>query len=227
MSSRQIRAWDTHELAVMFPDEASVTVVPWPAVVRPLRTEDERDLLRALLAVPPRADQFADLDPRTLSGSQGWVTRAGVAYYLHEDTYRRSGRTYADQFKIGNKYPVVHQCGNDLVILSGHHRAAAALLNGEPLRARRVQAEWELNGSAATVVTPSLLSGGHEPSLAHQACPDRWMAEAFVNMRATAWLTDDTDHAIKHLLRELGVEETWLRHQLHYAATGRLLPADV
>lgn len=215
------RGFGSRDLDAMFPDGAPITVVPCPSVVRPLRNDVDRDRLRTLLAAPPRADQFADLDPRDLHATQPMVTRAGVGYYLNEDTYRRSGRTYADQYDVANKYPVVHLHGDDLVVLSGHHRAAAALLVGEPLRARLVHLDWADGGQAAMVVTPSLIVGGERPALSHYACRDRWAAEALVNMGATAWLTDDTDHAIRHLLRELAAGEDWLAHQLRYARIGR------
>ncbi|MCB0984345.1 MAG: ParB N-terminal domain-containing protein, partial [Ilumatobacter sp.] len=62
-----------------------------------------------------------------------------------------TGRPSADVAEEHNRFPVVvrNRAGRSLV-LSGHHRAAAALLAGRPLRARVVAAEH------AYFVTPLL-----------------------------------------------------------------------
>jgi hypothetical protein len=63
------------------------------------------------------------------------VTRSGVEYYSGQE-YDRTGETFADNEKAGNRFPVVYSRNDGTnIILSGHHRATAALLQGRPLRA--------------------------------------------------------------------------------------------
>ena len=80
------------------------------------------------------------VDPRYLHSTQTAITRAGVKHYVENPTYHDTGETYADQDKAGNRLPVIHesrtaQGGLHRQILSGHHRAAAAVLSGKPLLA--------------------------------------------------------------------------------------------
>jgi hypothetical protein len=85
-----------------------------------------------------------DVDPRRLKATQPSVTRAGVEYYMGE-AHRRTGETFADRMSSGNRYPVIYSRTHpvtgrvDDMILSGHHRATAALLSGQFLRARYVE----------------------------------------------------------------------------------------
>lgn len=86
-------------------------------------------------AVHEEPPQLVDIDPRTLSATQPMVTRAGVRHYSGGD-YDRTGETFADKDKPGNRYPVVYSRDDGTnILLSGHHRATAALLQGRPLRA--------------------------------------------------------------------------------------------
>lgn len=91
--------------------------------------------------------ELRDVDPRTLQSTQPQVTRAGVRHYASGE-YEKSGTTFADQGNAGNRFPVVYaraREGSDVadhIILSGHHRAVAALINGRPLRARVVEGGW-------------------------------------------------------------------------------------
>jgi hypothetical protein len=79
-----------------------------------------------------------EVDPRYLLSTQPSVTRPGVNYYMSGE-YEKTGKTYADQSHAGNIYPVVYEReserGIEPMLLSGHHRATAALLRGVPLRA--------------------------------------------------------------------------------------------
>lgn len=81
------------------------------------------------------SDDIAEFDPRYLHGSQPSVTSSGVLHYLEQG---QSGPLHADQHDIGNQYPFVyiHPPTGELRLLGGHHRAASALLKGEPLVAR-------------------------------------------------------------------------------------------
>lgn len=89
---------------------------------------------------------LSEIDPRSLMAGQSSITRAGTAYYMG-DEYEKTGRTYADH-GAGNAIPVIYESTHphfgypERTILSGHHRATAALLRGEPLRAVHVKAPY-------------------------------------------------------------------------------------
>jgi hypothetical protein len=110
-----------------------VTTVPFKSASRrkdqPLY---DREAVERTLAAPVQLERF---DPRTLHATQPNVTREGVEYYLSGTetarSYRATGRTFADQDQPGNRHPVIYEQPNgQLVILSGHHRATAALVEG-------------------------------------------------------------------------------------------------
>lgn len=117
--------------------EKDIAIAPWPKAGR-LKKQPmyDHEAVRHALSTMP---QLEGVDPRALHATQGWVTRGGVNYYLGQG-YQQTGRTFADRENVGNQYPVVYsdQRGRNL-LLSGHHRATAALLRGVPLQARRVQ----------------------------------------------------------------------------------------
>lgn len=120
----------------VFPEgTVGATTVPFPSASR-RKGEPVFDPVpvRQALVEPVRLQNF---DPRTLHATQSGVTREGVDYYLEDDRngYRATGRTFADQDQAGNRYPVIYRNprSEQLVILSGHHRATAALVDGRPL----------------------------------------------------------------------------------------------
>jgi hypothetical protein len=93
---------------------------------------------------------LTEVDPRYLYATQPEITRVGINHYLeHEGTEA----SFADTHNSGNKYPVIYKRDNragnpdmpswwndhDHIILSGHHRAAAALLRGEQFKAVLVE----------------------------------------------------------------------------------------
>lgn len=132
-------------LDAMFPGQTPTAIVPFPsASQRKGKRLYNQEAVTAELNLPGRT-RTVDIDPRILSGSQPGVTRAGVEYYTGGE-YERSGRTFAEQHNVGNQFPfvvskrrpVVHEGGpsHEHVIISGHHRASAALLRGERLRTR-------------------------------------------------------------------------------------------
>ena len=95
------------------------------------------DVQAAIRRTPP---ELSDVDPRTLHSTQRGLTRGGVQHYMSDKSYEETGATYADQEKVGNRFPVIYsraEAGGVTrnVILSGHHRATKALLRGENLRA--------------------------------------------------------------------------------------------
>ncbi|MCC5952036.1 MAG: hypothetical protein JJU45_08060 [Acidimicrobiia bacterium] len=112
----------------------------------------------AVAAALLRGSPFvADIDPRRLTATQPWVLRHHVTYYL-TPTWHTTGLTSADRATLSNRYPLVAAVDDRLILLGGHHRAMAALLAGQPLRAR-VAAD----ASAAIAVLPRLLVGSTWP----------------------------------------------------------------
>jgi hypothetical protein len=128
-------------LSGLFPEGASpVRTAPWQGASRRKSNQDyDPDVARHLLHGPPT---LSEVDPRTLRATQPMIHRPGVEHYMGSE-YGETGHTFADNDKIGNKFPLVYQRedGQNL-ILSGHHRAAAALAKGEPLRAIVGQGPW-------------------------------------------------------------------------------------
>lgn len=136
----------TEGLDKMFPEGGLITTAPWPAVSRSRSRPRvfDRDTVAKELMQPPRPQRdLPTFDPRHLLANQPQVTREGVSHYMKGD-YERTGRTFRDRDQIGNRQPVVYrrparEGGTEDVILSGHHRAAAALLQGKQFRARLVE----------------------------------------------------------------------------------------
>lgn len=123
----------------VFPEgTVGVTTVPFPSASRRKgEPAFDREAVAQALSGPARLKKF---DPRTLHATQSGVTREGVDYYLEEagrNRYSATGKTFADQDQPGNRYPVVYRNprSGQLVILSGHHRATAALVQGRALDA--------------------------------------------------------------------------------------------
>jgi hypothetical protein len=136
-NGRGERAWGKNDLDALFPDGAASTQVPWTDGRVRGRVDYDEDAVGAAMRGP--GGHLAEVDPRELSAIQGGLTRAGVAYYL-TDEYSRSGRTFADPDRATNKHPIVYRRRTgQLVILTGHHRAAAALLQGKPLQCLLVE----------------------------------------------------------------------------------------
>lgn len=87
---------------------------------------------------------YTDVDPRKLSGTQPHVFPHIVEYYATDKTYDRTGETYADQDSSANRTPIVlhTQDGSGQerwILVSGHHRAVAALIRGVDLEASLVE----------------------------------------------------------------------------------------
>jgi len=119
--------------------ESPTSPAPWPRAARQKRRGSfDQGRVDAALRNPV----LSEVDPRNLHATQPSITRAGVDYYLG-DEYQETGTTFADQDQAGNRFPVVYsrEDGQNLA-LSGHHRAAAALLRGETLRAIHIEGPW-------------------------------------------------------------------------------------
>lgn len=74
-----------------------------------------------------REDQPTEkVDPRNLVATQDHLVRSTVRGYVSDPN-----TVQHDTHQSGNKRPVVYDRNGTHLILSGHHRAAAALLRGE------------------------------------------------------------------------------------------------
>jgi hypothetical protein len=127
-------------IEAMFPG-GKLTAMPHssgPANLLRLRNVNGHDPIRETLIASVRGEVHPQhIDPRWLKMTQSAVTRPGVRYYAEDPTYHETGETYADKGNVGNMVPVIYQHSDWGVrlILSGHHRAAAALAMGKPLKA--------------------------------------------------------------------------------------------
>jgi hypothetical protein len=141
------RCWGAHDLDTMF-GGSPTTPAPFRSAGgrRDIKSYDD-DLVREHIQREPEKHELVDFDPRKLKSTQPSVTRSGVEYYLG-DKYHETGETFADQTNPGNKHPVVYSRpkmvggGREHLLLSGHHRASAALLRGETLKVRHIVGPW-------------------------------------------------------------------------------------
>lgn len=136
------RLYGAGDIHAMFPEgTADKRPSPWPQAGRSKHVKDyDQDLVTNELRGKPN---LVDIDPRMLHSTQPSIHRPGVQHYLGDD-YKRTGETYGDKGNLGNQWPLVYSRQNPTgptqhIILAGHHRAGAALLKGEPLRARHVE----------------------------------------------------------------------------------------
>jgi hypothetical protein len=119
------------------------SVVPWRMAAKSKTMQDyDPDVVRGALSKPP---VLTKVDPRDLTATQPMVTREGVDYYT-SGRYEQTGETFADKGNLGNQWPVVYRrptmadpSQHEDLLLSGHHRGVAALLQGKPLDARLVE----------------------------------------------------------------------------------------
>lgn len=127
--------------------QSPTTGAPWPSAgMRKDRHTWHQPTITEHLSREPEAHEMRDVDPRVLHATQPEVTRAGVEHYLSPE-YQRHGRLFADEHNAGNKRPVVyvrHEEGGKTtpMLLSGHHRAMAAMMSGKPLHARVIHGGW-------------------------------------------------------------------------------------
>lgn len=109
-------------------------VAPFP---RAGRRKDVTDYDPDIVGKAISEGSLQEIDPRTLSVSQPQVTLEGVRHYAED----RPGN-FADGHKYGNEHPVVYQREGTNVLLSGTHRATAALVKGKPLKGIVTQGPW-------------------------------------------------------------------------------------
>jgi hypothetical protein len=134
--------WGAGDIDKMFPGGAPTTIVPWEqAGGRKDRQNYDPERVQNVLR-KPQEHELVDIDPRNLKATQPSITRAGVKHYTSGE-YEQTGKTFANQDQAGNQYPMVyHREDNDQLLLSGHHRAAAALLQGRQFKGYLVKGPW-------------------------------------------------------------------------------------
>ena len=115
----------------------SKIISPWPSAGR-TKTDKGYDPQLVHNALKDPSAHMMDMDPRHLHATQPWVTRGGTDYYSGQQ-YHETGRTFADQHKAENQFPIVYQRGGQNKILTGHHRATAALLHGRQFKGIFIQ----------------------------------------------------------------------------------------
>jgi len=198
------------------PDElfhgAARQIVPWPQRSRRKHEPSyDTELVAAVLDGP---QHLVPVDPAGLRASQPYVTRAGVAYYL-SGAYELSGETYADHHDRANRFPLIWLAPNgQQVILTGHHRSAAAMLRGDPVWARVVGGD---PAGGHRSVTAALHVGTSSP-----AGPALSVADATAELRAGSPATVLDDAAAAAVLDLLGTSPAHVRRALHFSHTGRI-----
>jgi hypothetical protein len=128
--------WACGELDACFKGAPRI-IVPWPSAGRRKSEPRVPVAIENILTGPPR---LHEVDPRTLFASQPWVLRSHAAYYLTGE-WELTGRTSADMHSSANRYPTFAERRGQLVIVTGHHRSLAALIEGRPVLARVVADE--------------------------------------------------------------------------------------
>lgn len=132
--SRAHDVWGSEDVDVLF-NEHPVTSVPFQ---RASRRKDRKDYDQATVNRALREPNLAPVDPREVAATQPSVTRAGVKHYMSG-----SEEIYGQDKGAGNRHPVVYEREDgQKVLLSGHHRATAALLQGKQFRANVVRGPW-------------------------------------------------------------------------------------
>lgn len=126
------RAHGTGDVDAVF-GGAPKTLTPWPQAGRTKADPRGYDPARVEAAVRDPHPHMREIDPRNLHSTQPWITREGVSHYMG-DEYKKTGQTFRDMDQAGNRFPVVYNRGGQNKLLSGHHRATAALIRGEQFR---------------------------------------------------------------------------------------------
>lgn len=123
-------------------DGHPVRPVPFPRASRRKQFQDyDKSLVESALRTKNSESDLVDVDPRTVSATQPSVTRQGVQHYMEHPDYHKAGaETFADNGNAGNRVPFVYDREDgQRLLLSGHHRATSALLNGKTFKARQVK----------------------------------------------------------------------------------------
>jgi hypothetical protein len=140
--------WGVHDIDLLF-HSAGQTVVPFRG--SSFAKAFDGEMVKSHLARQPSAAELEQVDPRKLLATQPGIQRAAVQYYPGS-AYGRLGRPYAEPHSPGNKYPVIYRYTtpaagrHECMILAGHHRSTAALLQARPVLARVIEGPVRAKG---------------------------------------------------------------------------------
>lgn len=114
-----------------------ITPVPWPQAHPHMIVNRLDPAVRGRWPSAP----MEEVDPRTLHASQPSLTSTGLEHYTRRGD---SDELFNKTSDSSNLHPIVYQVQRpdtpDMnVLLSGHHRAATALVEGRPLQALTVR----------------------------------------------------------------------------------------
>ena len=188
-------------------------VVPWKSAPQRKGHPVVGSLDRArLLAGAPAV---ADLDPRFMLSTQTYVVESHVRHYL-TDTWETTGRTSAEQGRSHNRWPLVwiDEQGHQ-ILLGGHHRSLAALIQARMVRCRVLRPP----GDSALAVLPRLLVGA-STSLPHHSVDDPDIAAAEITGGTTVLVPDLA--VAESALQALGLSPDLVADRLAMAGTGHV-----
>lgn len=215
-SDRATALWACGALERAFPGGGGRTVVPWPSAPRQRgrKVVDDPDVLRLLVGPPT----VADLDPRRMYATQTFCVSSHVAYY-RTGVWERTGQTSADRGRAHNRYPLVwvDNVGRQ-ILLAGHHRSLAALIDSRPVRCRVLRS----TGDDSSAVLPLLLVG-EGCAVAHTVATDPATAAHLVQDGRTALVPDRL--AAERTLVTLGLPADVVDDRMTMATTGRCMIA--
>ena len=196
------RWWGCGHLDACF--NASVkTVVPWPSAGR--RKGEPRTPVASIEHLLMAAPRLHEVDPRTLYASQPWVLRTHAGYYLTGE-WELTGRTSADMHSSANRYPTFAERRGQLVIVTGHHRSLAALIQGRPVLARIVASDPQ-----PVSITPHLAISDHADIADDDVASltERILAGQRITVSSTVVATD--------ILRRIGLSAHEVTDRLRHA----------
>lgn len=204
------RIWGYRDLDVVFGGD--LATVPWPRAPRGHLQRTGLDAqARQLIGRPPA---LSEIDPRILWANQPSVVRHHAAHYL-TGIWERTGTTSADMDQPLNRYPLVavDPAGRH-VLVTGHHRSLAALIEGRPVLCRVVGDPTPVpQGVHRLTVTPHLLVDPAAP-VGHSGTAAR------ITDGATVIVATLDDAAA--VLAELGLSDDEIDDRLTMASTGRI-----
>ena len=121
----------------MFPGGHEKVPTPWPSApgTKTFKLGYDPKKVSSQMSDAP----LEMVEPGNLHASQPSIVRQHVEYYSGSN-YSKTGATSADQGNESNRFPIVYdRTDGKRVIVSGHHRAAAALLQSRQFEARVIK----------------------------------------------------------------------------------------
>jgi hypothetical protein len=195
--------WACGDVDACFKGSTKV-VVPWPTAGR--RKGESPSPLDGVAQLVARPARLHEVDPRALYASQPWVVREHVAYYLTGD-WEKTGRTSADMHSAANRFPTLADRRGQLVIVTGHHRSLAALIQGRPVLARVARAAEV----PPVAITPHISVSKDRAGVIEdvETLIERLQVGSRISVRSVA--------GMEAILRRLGLDDTEIDDRLRRA----------